>query len=248
MLERMEFGGSGSSSQWEEVEAVSQTPTGTSFTIGQSLTVGNIYHIFSTNAGSTAANAKNLSALTAGSGVGNFVHIEDIVGKADSSYFSAIAHYSFTATAATVSFSKSSSRQPGYILYDTQRSGSGGGETVLWTNADPSAAFSAQDVTLSSSYTNFRRLKFYFRPLSTMSTENSVEFSADEISKWYINGTTVATGDVEGVMAAYNSTWYVRRICRTSLSNTLYISLAGKVNGSGTGTTTIVPTKITGIN
>lgn len=129
-------------------------------------------------------------------------------------------------------------------LYATQQTET---ETTLWTNPNPSAAFSAQEVTLSSPYTNFSRIKVYFKPLSTGS-EHSVEFTAEEISTWYINGNSVANNDVSGTWCGYNSAWYARRICRTTSSNKLYITVAGKINGSGTVTTTCTPTKITGIS
>ena len=115
---------------WEEVEAVSQAAGGSAtFTIGQSLTVGNLYHIFTTNGANTLANATTGAEITVSSGASNLTKIEEISGYFNSSaYYSVIEHYTFVATSATVVFNKvATAKRLGYILYDTQGSGGGGG-------------------------------------------------------------------------------------------------------------------------
>ena len=117
---------------WEEVEAVSQVPGGNAtFTISHSLTVGNLYHIFTTIGANTLANATTGAEITVSSGASNFTKIEEISGYFNSSaYYSVIEHYTFIATSATVVFNKvATAKRLGYILYDTQGSLSPGAYT-----------------------------------------------------------------------------------------------------------------------
>ena len=116
-------------SGWEKIEAVSQVAGDSStFTIGQSLTVGHLYHLFVVSSGSSVANAEDNGVIQSiDSGASNLTLIEAVDGYAGSgSYYGAINHYTFVATATTVVLTKKASvRRMGYILYDTQKTSGG---------------------------------------------------------------------------------------------------------------------------
>ena len=110
--------GSSVSSSWTEVEAVSLTPQSATLSLSN-LTVGHLYHLFVSSAGSSQANAESNMAITANSGTSGLTLVDKATARA-SGYYSTILHYTFTATSTTAVFDKTSSRYMGYILYDTQ--------------------------------------------------------------------------------------------------------------------------------
>lgn len=122
-------------------------------------------------------------------------------------------------------------------------------ETRLWANPDLTANFSAQEVTLSDNYTNYDKIRFYYYSYDgSASVETYVEYAKEEIDKWGRQG-SVSNGSILGSIAQYySSTSYARPILKKSSGNNgFYFYNAGKVNGSGTGTSVCKPTKITGI-
>ena len=137
------------------------------------------------------------------------------------------------------------------------RSGTGGGgggsetETTLWTNPSPASAFSAQTITLSNAYTNYKRLRFYFRKSTSDSTEYFVEYTKEEIGKWWDGSTSTTFSPVGGMPYYRSGSNYASRVIRragASVTNQFWISAAYNMNSSGTGTAYGIPTKITGIN
>ena len=117
---RASIGGGGGGSGWTLVEAVSLVPGGVgTFTIGQSLTVGKTYHIFTTNSGGSTSTADAVTAITISSGASNLTELNKVNGYYGSSTaYSSMIHYSFIATAQTVSFSKNAApRRLGYMLF-----------------------------------------------------------------------------------------------------------------------------------
>lgn len=134
------------------------------------------------------------------------------------------------------------------------RSGTGGGgggsetETTLWTNPSPSSAFRQQEVTLSDAYTNYKRIRFYFKGIAS-SPETSVEYLKEAVSSWLIYGQSVSNGDTEGLLGGNYNAWYGRQIRRVSGSTTkFFISTGARLNAAGTSGSVCIPTKITGIN
>ena len=188
---RASIGGSGSGASWTKVEAVSQVASGSAtFTIGQSLTVGNLYHIFTTNGGNAVANATTAAEITVSSGASNLTKIEEISGYFNSaSYYSVIEHYTFVATSATVVFNKvATAKRLGYILYDTQGSG---GSSRVQTGTYTSNTSSAVSINLDFApskvivYQNLNTTSYAFVAIS----ENQGAFSG-----WRMNGSTAASG------------------------------------------------------
>ena len=128
--------------------------------------------------------------------------------------------------------------------------GGGGGsetETTLWTNPSPSSAFGQQEVSLSSAYTNFKRLRFYYKAISS-SAETSVEYQKSVISSWIQYGATVSNGDTEGMLGGNYNAWYARQVRRGSTDSKVFFSTGTRLNASGTNGSVCIPTKITGIN
>lgn len=109
----------GGSTGWSFVEAVSMVPATATFTIGTSLTVGKIYHIFTTNSGGSTSTADLVTAITASSGVSDLTLHHNVNGYYGSgSVYSSMFHYSFKATAQTAIFAKqAAARKLGYILF-----------------------------------------------------------------------------------------------------------------------------------
>lgn len=112
-------GGGGGGSGWTFIEAVSQVPATATFTISTSLTVGKTYHIFTTNSGGSTSTADSVTAITASSGVSDLTRLHNVNGYYGSgTAYSSMFHYSFKATAQTVSFSKQAyARRLGYMLF-----------------------------------------------------------------------------------------------------------------------------------
>ena len=76
-------------------------------------------------------------------------------------------------------------------------SGGGGGEklveTVLWTNSSPTSDFAAQDVTLSDAISNYTSLKFLFRYSTSITTENFIITTVDNIKARMVGIVSMAT-------------------------------------------------------
>lgn len=115
---RASIGGGGGGSGWTEVEAVSLTPQSATLSLSN-LTVGHLYHLFVSSAGSSQAYAESNMAITANSGTSGLTLVDKATARA-SSYYSSILHYTFTATSTTAVFNRTNTRYMGYIIYDTQ--------------------------------------------------------------------------------------------------------------------------------
>ena len=122
-------------------------------------------------------------------------------------------------------------------------------EKTLWTNPNPTAAFSAQNVTLSDNYTNYKALRIYYRYSGSDSTEMSVIYKKEDINNWYDGTSSSGISPVGGLTYRYNTNTYTRIVRRTgpAVKNELYITHAYALGTSGTGTSYGIPTKITGI-
>ena len=118
----------GGNTTWQHVATVyNTTDTGTSLNI-TGLTIGKTYHLFATNAGSSLNNARNNSVLTAGTGVDDFSDMGVVnggTGGSSNTYCSAIRHYVFKTTAASITLGKVSARLIGYMLYEETSNGGG---------------------------------------------------------------------------------------------------------------------------
>ena len=103
---------------WKHISTVyDTTQTSTTFNLNN-LSIGKIYHLFVTNAGSSAESAITNATLTISSGASDLT-IDSIEGFAGTgTYYSSIVHYTFTATASTVSFTKVNQRKLGYMLFE----------------------------------------------------------------------------------------------------------------------------------
>lgn len=128
------------------------------------------------------------------------------------------------------------------------RCSSGGGalsETTLWTNANPTSAM-AQGATmpLSQAYTNFNYIKIVYRLSTTNATECSVIYPISEVTA-SVSGATERRMGIQ----AYLTNNYARIIYRpdNATTDSLTISNARQLQGSGTSTTNLIPTEIIGL-
>ena len=127
-------------------------------------------------------------------------------------------------------------------------------ETVLWTNPDTTANFDAQDVTLSQDYTNFKRIRIYFVPRTTVQTPvMSVDYSvSDIVANWQIGNSSVGSNEYKqrGTLTLMQgSNAYNRYILRgTDGSQTkIYIIRAYRHSDASSSSGIAIPTKITGL-
>lgn len=107
-----------SSGGWKHISTVyDTTQTSTTFDLNN-LSIGKVYHLFVTNAGSSVENAITNATLAISSGASNLT-IDSTEGFAGTgTYYSSIVHHTFTATASTVSFTKGNQRRLGYMLFE----------------------------------------------------------------------------------------------------------------------------------
>lgn len=137
--------------------------------------------------------------------------------------------------------------------------GGGGGaqytETSLWTNPSPTSNFPAsasyEDVTLSDSMANYKYIKItYAKGVNYQDRLTSVIYDTEDILQ-FVSQSTLA-GAFRGAVAhmdmnASNNSKYERSFM--TLSNTvLRFYLAYIEGGTTTYRTTMIPTKIVGIN
>ena len=128
-------------------------------------------------------------------------------------------------------------------------------ETDLWTNADPSAAFDVQDITLSQAYTNFNKLRFYFVYRNTLLTpETWVEYDVSDIVDNWRSGSGAAGTNIlkkEGSFSlVVNSQNYFRFFTKDADNPTtkFHFWRAYRLSDAASSTAYLIPTKITGVN
>ena len=123
-------------------------------------------------------------------------------------------------------------------------------ETTLWTNSSPTANFASQAVSLSDDYTNYKRIRFYFRHNTTDDTEQCVEYKKEEIDTWMSQGETGSGYRAIGSLACLNGSYsYCRPIRRgaNGATDAFYIYVAYRLNSQANLQTHAIPVKITGI-
>ena len=128
-------------------------------------------------------------------------------------------------------------------------SGSGGGgggetETTLWTNPRPTNSFNGTIVELSDSYTNYKKIGFYYKDSYSSNNETVTFYNKEEIDKWY----DVGTYFVGAIAAIGSGSFYARYIRAYTVGTQFQFSSAYKLGATTVSTNYWIPTKITGIN
>lgn len=124
------------------------------------------------------------------------------------------------------------------------RCGGGGDltETTLWTNSSPTSNFSAQEVTLSDSISNYDYIEIVWRVSTSNSTEGAVMMP---VSTFIDSGTSYDKPKLSICVAA-TSALYARRVQYTS-DTSVYITICYKVGSSGTSGAYAIPLYIKGV-
>ena len=131
-------------------------------------------------------------------------------------------------------------------LYATQE---GSSETTLWTNSSPTSNFNSQSVSLSDDYTNYKKIRFYYRVSTSDDTETYIEYDKAVIDTWLVQGSTASGYKNVGTITFQNGSYtYTRPIRRgSSGDNSFYIYVAYRLNTQANLQTHGIPTKITGL-
>ena len=121
--------------------------------------------------------------------------------------------------------------------------------TLLWSNADPTSAFSAQDVDLGQPATNFRYLRIVWQDSTSVDTEHIVDYELGSIDD-YEGGTTHARLAFEYYASSYR---YERSAYFTDDTYTeLHFYTAMRVTTTsgnvGSSTSQCIPVEIYGVN
>ena len=119
-----------------------------------------------------------------------------------------------------------------------------GTETVLWTNSDSTVSFTAQDITLSDSASNYRYIKIKWRGTTTSTDERAMLAIPSELY------TGSASGNVlYGLGAVTASSTYKMRGVYLSSPTVLHFNAALNWGGANTTmNTSCVPTQVIGIS
>lgn len=128
-------------------------------------------------------------------------------------------------------------------------------EVLLWENLTPTVGFDNQTITLTDDYTNYDYLRFCFLGYNNgiiLSDVYHVEYTKEDIDKWYREGQTVAGSTIQYVCGAiacfYNSKAYARHFRKGATgNNTIYMPRVYQLNGTGTSTTLMLPYQIIGV-
>ena len=122
-------------------------------------------------------------------------------------------------------------------------------ETVLWTNSDPTASFSAQTVTLSDSLKNYKYFKVVYRSSNTGDIDFYVLFpvlGSDGEFMYYV-GNSHAKGCI-----SYNISNGTARQRRLYINNTdgteVGFTACQNVTSTTTANGTLIPIAIHGVN
>lgn len=120
-------------------------------------------------------------------------------------------------------------------------------ETVLWTNSSPTSEMAANTIlTLNDDYTNYDFLKITYRLSTTNDTEWDVVMSKDSVD----TAISETTNSNRIALCAYGSASVsVRLLSRqdSTTTNKLVASNSRTWGGTGTGTASMIPTKISGL-
>lgn len=133
-----------------------------------------------------------------------------------------------------------------FIPMNSGSSGGGLTETTLWTNPSPTSAMAGGTTfTLSDDYTNYDYLKFTYRFSTTDATEGEVivpKSSVDSSVSSVQNSNRIGLSVVTTSAAS-------RLISRSNSTTTTELATTNSRAWGGTGqsTTTIIPTKISGL-
>ena len=123
------------------------------------------------------------------------------------------------------------------------RCGSSGGtlsETKLWENGSPTSTFAEQTLTIGN-FSSYDYLRIYYRVSTSNASVISSLISVADL-KTTVDGYNTPRF-VIGTRITYNCARMISYVSDTQLD----ISTAAKLNASGTSTSNVIPTKITGL-
>lgn len=136
--------------------------------------------------------------------------------------------------------------------------GGGGGmtETVLWTNAAPSATFAERNVSLSDTLANYDAVKIVWKGINTQSaTPDNWRTDASAISQIYeltnVSSRTSATGQIFMGASAYTTATYtyVRRVWFSDPADltSIHIGPTQRTNNANSNAAYNIPLLICGV-
>ena len=118
-------------------------------------------------------------------------------------------------------------------------------ETSLWTNSNPTTAFSAQAVTLSQSIENFKYVKIRFRNHTANATEGCIIIPVDDFKK---SATSCADNRVRIAMDSVVSGATYERLVIYTDNTTINFTTTYRVGATNTSDTPSIPLEILGLN
>lgn len=123
------------------------------------------------------------------------------------------------------------------------------GETVLYTNSDPTASYAGQTITLSQSIENFKYIKFKLRGQTSSGGEiNYIIPVADWRNCKNNNSTGPFALRSSYVHVASSTTYYMMRNFVYASDTTITVGAGSQVNGSYSNNSVLIPVTISGIN
>lgn len=134
------------------------------------------------------------------------------------------------------------------VLAQLEKKGGGFTEKQLWSNPSPTSNFSAQNITLSQSYLDFKYVKVKWLKNTGASQTDLCEaiISSDDLSKVAEAGSANKYMFTIGATAPTYAT-FVRSIKVTS-NTKLAFSVAFNVNTSGNDNSIVIPIAVYGLN
>ena len=140
-------------------------------------------------------------------------------------------------------------------LIRANTSGGGSGtETPLWALEPLTAtSFTGATVNISQSYTNFSKIRFYYKGYGdTASNEYYTEYPKETIDEWRRDNESVGSGlsKIEGGLCCrYSNNNWSRVIFRGETgTQSFYIADCQRLNNNSTNNNLVVPSRITGIS
>lgn len=133
------------------------------------------------------------------------------------------------------------------VLAQLEKKGGNPKETTLWTNPNPSASFSAQNISLSDDCGNYDYLRVYYKPIYNSAAD--LVYYTDFPKDTFINASLASYKPCIVICARYsNNEAYARALIYQSATSFL-ISDGYILSGSSTATSSYmtVPTKVCGI-
>ena len=123
-------------------------------------------------------------------------------------------------------------------------------ETVLWTNSDPTASFSAQTVTLSDSLLNYKYLKIVYRSSNTNTVDYYTLYPIVDENGEIIYYT--GNGNPRMIISYINSSGTARQrrfSIENSTATTIHFTSCQNIGGSSTTVNSaMIPIAIHGVN